>query len=431
MRLACTLCVLYLRCCNEFFFYPTLFLRNKKVYTCIGDNMFTNYRTKLLSTLLLLISFEGFSTENELKAPRASQEETTISFWDISSLEKAFISTEPEKTTNNLQVGKLGVDGGENSSILKLAKELAENKHGKYDSLLVSHKGKLLFESYFNRGRIDLPHFQFSATKGYTSLVVARAMQLGYLSIDDLHKPLVSFFKNLDKSKLASGVEKVTLHHVLSMRSGLRFSDEQLKDFRENREKYSGIAEVQAFLEFTQPITKESQLYKYQSPDPILAMHVLDTVVPGAAKEFVEKEFFNKMGITDYKWQLDLQQMPKAESGLDLTSRDMLKIGELLAKNGQWKGKQLLSQSYLKTAFRAHSKPTETWIPESFNYGYLWYQTDIALNNKNYNINFAWGAGGNRLIVVNDLDLVIVITGHDREDVIFDQITEHVLPAFL
>jgi len=393
--------------------------------------MFTNYRTKLLSTLLLLISFEGFSTENELKAPRASQEETAISFWDISSLEKAFISTEPEKTTNNLQVGKLGVDGGENSSILKLAKELAENKHGKYDSLLVSHKGKLLFESYFNRGRIDLPHFQFSATKGYTSLVMARAMQLGYLTIDDLHKPLVSFFKNLDKSKLASGVEKVTLHHVLSMRSGLRFSDEQLKDFRENREKYSGIAEVQAFLEFTQPITKESQLYKYQSPDPILVMHVLDTVVPGTAKEFVKKEFFNKMGITDYKWQLDLQQMPKAESGLDLTSRDMLKIGELLAKNGQWKGEQLLSQSYLKTAFSAHSKPTETWIPESFNYGYLWYQADIALNNKNYNVNFAWGAGGNRLIVVNDLDLVIVITGHDREDVIFDQITEHVLPAFL
>lgn len=393
--------------------------------------MFTHYRTKLLSTLLLLISFEGFSTENEHKAPRASQEETTISFWDISSLEKAFISTEPEKTTNNLKVGKLGVDGGDGSSILKLAKELAENKHGKYDSLLVSHKGKLLFESYFNRGRIDLPHFQFSATKGYTSLVMARAMQLGYLTIDDLHKPLVSFFKNLDKSKLASGVEKVTLHHVLSMRSGLRFSDEQLKDFRENREKYSGIAEVQAFLEFTQPITKESQLYKYQAPDPILVMHVLDTVVPGTAKEFVKKEFFNKIGITDYKWQLNLQQMPKAESGLDLTSRDMLKIGELLAKNGQWKGEQLLSQSYLKTAFSAHSKPTETWIPESFNYGYLWYQTDIALNNKNYNVNFAWGAGGNRLIVVNDLDLVIVITGHDREDVIFDQITEHVLPAFL
>jgi CubicO group peptidase (beta-lactamase class C family) len=260
---------------------------------------------------------------------------------------------------------------------------------------------------------------------------MARAMQLGYLTIDDLHKPLVSFFKNLDKSKLASGVEEVTLHHVLSMRSGLRFSDEQLKDFRENREKYSGIAEVQAFLEITQPITKESQLYKYQSPDPILVMHVLDTVVPGTAKEFVKKEFFNKVGITDYKWQLDLQQMPKADSGLDLTSRDMLKIGELLAKNGQWKGEQLLSQSYLKTAFRAHSKPTETWIPESFNYGYLWYQTDIALNNKNYNVNFTWGAGGNRLIVVNDLDLVIVITGHDREDVIFDQITEHVLPAFL
>ena len=405
--------------------------KTREIFDFIGVYMFANYRSKLLTTLLLLVSFEGISIEAELKAPRASTEETKMSFWDMPSLEKAFINNAPEKLTDNVKVGKLGIDGGNKTPILTLAKELADNKHGKYDSLLISHKGKLLFESYFNRGRIDLPHFQFSATKGYTSLMVARAMQLGYVTMSDLHKPLVSFFKGVDTSKLAAGIDKVTLHQVLSMRSGLRYSDEQLKDFRENREKYSGIAEVQAFLELTQPVTKESQIFKYQGSDPILVMHVLDAVVPAGAKEFVEKEFFSKMGITSYQWKLDPKGLPIADSGVDLTSRDMLKIGEMLANNGKWKNEQLLSENYLKSAFDALTKPTESWIPESFNYGYLWYQTNIALNNNNYNVNFAWGAGGNRIIVVNELDLVIIMTGHDREDVIFDQITKHVLPAFL
>ena len=157
--------------------------------------MFANYHAKLLTALVLLISFEGFSKETELKAPRVSAEEVKMDFWDMAPLEKAFINIAPEKLTDNLKVGKLGIDGGNKTPILTLAKALVENKYGKYDSLLISHKDKLLFESYYKRGRIDLPHFQFSATKGHTSLVLARAIQLGYITMADLNKPLVSFFK--------------------------------------------------------------------------------------------------------------------------------------------------------------------------------------------------------------------------------------------
>ena len=137
------------------------------------------------------------------------------------------------------------------------------------------------------------------------------------------------------------------------------------------------------------------------------------------------------MGIVDYKWALDSKGLLVADSGVDLTSRDMLKVGEMLVNLGKWQNKQLLSKEYLLTAFDAITKPTESWIPESFNYGYLWYQTGIPVNNKNYNVNFAWGAGGNRVIVVNELDLVIVVTGYDREDTVFESLIEAILPAFI
>jgi CubicO group peptidase (beta-lactamase class C family) len=393
--------------------------------------MFNHYRGKLIVASLFFVSFGGLSAGNGAQTPKATAEETTMQFWDMPLLKEAFIDTAPLKLAGDIDVGKLGVDGGNKAPILEFAKKLADNKHGKYDSLLISHKGKLLFESYFKRGRIDLPHFQFSATKGYTSLMLARAIELGHITMADLHKPLVNFFKGLDTSKFALGAENVTLHQALSMRSGLRFSDEQLKDFRENREKYSGIAEVQAFLELTQPVTKKSQVFKYQGVDPILVMHVLDAVVPGPAKKFVEEEFFNKMEIVDYKWELDPKGLLVADSGVDLTSRDMLKIGEMLENQGKWQNKQLLSKEYLATAFGSITKATESWHPENFAYGYLWYHTNMVLGNKNYDINLTWGAGGNRVIVVNELDLVIVITGYDREDKVFEELVEAILPAFI
>lgn len=393
--------------------------------------MFTNLRYKIVVASILLISCGGVSAGNNHKAPKATAEEKTMQFWDMPLLKKEFTDTAPVKLSDDLDVGKLSVDGGDKTPILQFAKQLAGNKHGKYDSLLISHKGKLVFESYYKRGRIDLPHFQFSATKGYTSLMLARAVQLGYLTMDDLHKPLMNFFKDLDTSKLAVGTENITLHQALTMRSGLRFSDEQLKEFRENREKFSGIAEVQAFLELTEPVTKESQVFKYQGVDPILVMHVLDAVVPGTAKDFVEKEFFNKLGIVNYKWALDPKNLPVADSGIDLTSRDMVKIGEMLVNKGKWEDKQFLSQEYLAAAFGSVTKATESWHPENFSYGYLWYHANMAFDNKNYGVNLTWGSGGNRIIVVNELDLVIAITGYDREDKVFEPLIEAILPTFI
>ena len=108
----------------------------------------------------------------------------------------------PADRNDALVVGKLGTDGGNKAMVLQLAEEFANNKHGDYDSLLIAHKDKLLFESYFMRGRINLPHFQSSTTKSYTSMLIGRAIQLGYITMADLDKPLVSFLKGLDHTKV-------------------------------------------------------------------------------------------------------------------------------------------------------------------------------------------------------------------------------------
>jgi len=402
--------------------------------------MTTNSKFKILLTVVLISGFCGFASAAPEKivkgsddlAPEATIAEATLSFRDIPDLKKSFIDTAPATRKNGLVVGELGINGGNKNMIVKLAEELADNKHGGYDSLLIAHKGKFLFESYYKRGRINLPHFQSSATKGYTSLALGRAIQLGYMTMADLDKPLVSFLKGLDPTKFVDGVEKITLQQALTMRSGLRFSDEQITEFRGNPAQFKGLDQIQAFLELSEPVTAKSQIYKYQGPDPIMVMQVLDAVVPGSAKDFIKNEFFGKLGITNYKWRDDKSGLPIGDEGSSMTSRDMLKLGVLVTDEGQWKGEQLLSADYLVKATSAITRASEDWQgPETFFYGYLWYQTNVIVGDKSYDVKIAWGGGGNRIISVEALDLVVVITGLDWDDKIFSQVSEKILPAFV
>ena len=84
----------------------------------------------------------------------------------LSYLEKPYISVRPEDKNDGIPVGELGTDGGNRDLVLRFAQELAnasdDPKTGKTDSLLISYKGKLIFESYFRRGRINYPHYQMS-----------------------------------------------------------------------------------------------------------------------------------------------------------------------------------------------------------------------------------------------------------------------------
>lgn len=390
-----------------------------------------NNKTGLLLLILHILINSSFAQQNQNLAPEVTAAESELSFWDLPYLIEAFIDVAPTDRKDGITVGKLGVDGGNKAMILKLAKEIADKNHGLYDGLLISHKNKLLFESYYLRGRINLLHQQASATKSYTSLVLGRAIQLGYLTMADIDKPLVSFLKNLDSSKFVKGVEKITLHQALTMRGGLNISSEKWKELKENPVALKGQGLVQVLLEHSAPITSESQNFVYGNFNPDLVMQVIDAVVPGTAKDFIKSEFFDKIGISNYRWRTNVDGLPAAGGPSYLTSRDMLKLGTLILNKGTWNGEQFISAKFLKNATSKITKPTADWHPDNFNYGYFFYQTDIKIGNKNYSTNIAWGGGGQHLITVEELDLIIAITGHDEVDTIFNQVSKSIVPAFV
>jgi len=393
--------------------------------------------------LLAAALFSGIGSLNAASAeeasslaPEATAAEATLAFWDIPPLENAFVDTTPADRKDALIVGELGIDGGDKKTILKLAQEIGDGQHGNYDSLLIAHKGKLLFESYYLRGRINLPHAQASATKAYTGLALGRAIQLGYLTMADLDKPLVSFFSDLDSAKLVDGAKNVTLHKALTMRSGIRVSEGQREEFENNPLQLKGQGQVQAHLEHSEPITEESQSFLYQGIDPNLVMQVIEAVVPGTAEDFIKSELLDKMDITNYRWPTAITGLPQAGSRTSMTSRDMLKWGLLAMNKGQWNGEQLIPEEFIATAINRivrHSDDenfADDGSVSNIGYGYFWWQADMQSGDKSYFSTSAQGGSGQTVILIDELDLIVVTTVHRLENSVLRMTAERILPAF-
>ena len=306
-----------------------------------------------------------------------------------------------------------------------------------FDSLLIAHQGKLLFESYYLRGRVNLPHPQASATKAYVSLAVGRAIQLGYLTTADLDKPLVSFLTDLDPTRLVEGAETITLHKAMTMRSGIRISEEEMEEFENNPGQLEGQGQVQTYLEHSQTVTADSQSFNYQGADPQLVMQVLDVVVPGTAKDFIKNELLDKMGITVYDWRDDVSGLPAGGSGSSMTSRDMIKWGILAMNNGKWSGEQLVAEGFVAKATNRilHLGDDEIFgggeNVSNSGYGYYWWQADMEARNKTYFSTSAQGGGGQFIILSDELDLIVVATAHEGEVRTMQMTAERVLPAFI
>ncbi len=350
---------------------------------------------------------------------------------ELPDLEKPYISATPQDKKDGIPVGELGRDGGNKELVLKFAKEIAnarkDSRVGNTDSLLISYKGKLVFESYYRRGRSNYPHYQMSITKSYTAMGVGRAIQLGHLTMADLNKPAISFLNDLKADRLVEGADAITLHQAMHMSSGIRISKEKVQLLRKKPEALKGQGQIQTYLQHSDPIPPAPRKFKYQASDPALAMQVLEAKVPGSAKDFIRDELLGPMGINSYHWQADTSGLPKSAAGSSFRSRDMLKMGMLVLDKGKWQGKQLIPADYVQRA----TSPIKLSYGKSY-YGYFWWVEDFEIDGKTYHCMQGRGAGGQFIFMFPELELIAVVTAHNKGmGKMLRTLPQKLIPAFV
>jgi CubicO group peptidase (beta-lactamase class C family) len=338
----------------------------------------------------------------------------------LPDLTKTHFSTSPQDLDDGLDVGILDLPGTREA----IKALVADDKVGKYsnlDSILLWRDGKLIFEMYNRRGRVDAPHFTMSITKTLTSVTLGRAIQVGLLKMEDLDKPVISFMPEIDRSKIQAGVETITMRDALYMKSGLRFPE---KNFPQTLGKeYPRQKYFQKLFEETAPITPKSKQYKYSGTDPSLIMMIIDIKTQGTVQKFIAKEVAGKFGAI-YCWDDQGCGIPKCGAGSSFTSRSLLKIGAAIIQGGKHNGEQLLSAEYVKLIM--DRKKGE---------GYFYHFHNRRKKTAGKDIFFisGIGAGGQYMATFPELNIVAVATAHNQKQINLplNAILEHLIPLFV
>jgi CubicO group peptidase (beta-lactamase class C family) len=302
------------------------------------------------------------------------------------------------------------MDSQKLTRMLEAVKEKQVNLH----SLLVIRNGYIVSETYFQSYDETKKHELYSCTKSFISTLVGIAIDKGY--IDKVDRPVLDFFPDRSFENRDVRKDAMTLEDLLTMRSGLHWTETMNPDMGRSRDWVKFVLD--------QPMQeKPGTLFNYCSGCSHVVSAILQRKTGMNTRDFAQKELFEPLGISSADWETDPTDVPLGGWGLQLTPRDMAKLGYLYLHNGMWDGQQVVSAEWVKTATQMHVK---TGTRVGIDYGYMWW-TCPSLNAY-----AALGYDGQTIFVIPNLDLVIVATaqtvGHEHDE-IFELIEEYIVPA--
>lgn len=169
------------------------------------------------------------------------------------------------------------------------------------------------------------------------------------------------------------------------------------------------------------------ELKKNLSIQNLLTMKSGIPSIEGGANKFL----FEPLGINEVSWEKDSKGINLGGGNLFMSPYDLAKIGYLYLNNGVWDNKMIVSKQWIEQSLKSYFE----WN-YGFHYVYLWY----LKNEKNektgeeYIVYSASGAGGQKIYIIPDLDIVIVATSRtsllkDTSYILNDVIGKFILPS--
>jgi len=313
----------------------------------------------------------------------------------------ATIETQPASSSDWTVTpgGEVGVD---EEMLYKAVQSFpAPEVHGLH-SLLVLRHGKLVFEKYWSGFDRENPHDLRSATKSITSLLTGIAIDKRMLinTSDSIFQYLPAKYSNSKPGK-----ESITLRNLLTMSSGLECDDRSEESPGNEEKMYRERDWVKFFLDLN-VLAQPGGPGHYCTAGVVALGRIIAEASNQSIPDFSKKYLFGPMHIDSQKWRsFDDGQQTDTGGHLFLRPIDMAKIGQLVLQNGEWEGMQLISRSWINI-----STSSQGLVDNAHDYGFLWWRTKIPYADKEIETVSAMGNGGQAIIIVPDLGLVVVFT---------------------
>jgi CubicO group peptidase (beta-lactamase class C family) len=297
----------------------------------------------------------------------------------------------PTKHWSRSRPERQGMDSG----LLAQAGQIVANEMPDVTGLLVIRHGYVVFEQYYGGeyGRSDPVKIR-SITKSFVGTLIGIALAEGKLT--GLDQTIGELIPERIPSKADPGTPDITVRHLLTMTSGWAW------DIGTDYQRLIA-SKNWAALTLSLPLAHEpGTFYAYNTGGSHLLSVILAKVTGQDTADYAQERLFDPLGIARPTWERSPQHEAIGGFGLELTARDLAKLGYLYVNKGVWDGERIISSDYVVAATSYQSAGDSTGYAA---YGYQWWVAEAAGLPSFFGLGF----GGQYLYVVPALDLIAVI----------------------
>jgi len=272
---------------------------------------------------------------------------------------------------------------------LRAASELPQLR-----TLLVSWHGRLAAE-YHGRGvRPDAPANVKSVSKSIIAALVGIAIERGL--IKGIAEPIVTYFPELRRDA-DTRKPAITIEDLVTMRAGLESTSGR---------NYGAWVRSGNWVRHAlrQPMVSEpGGAMEYSTGSSHLLSAILTKASGTSTWQFAQESLAAPLGFRLAIWPKDPQGIYFGGNEMLLTPKQMIAIGELYLHRGRVNGRQVVPAAWVDAS--CVPRTTSAWDSDR-RYGYGWWIQEIGPATAC----FAWGYGGQYILVFRDLDLVVAAT---------------------
>jgi len=268
-------------------------------------------------------------------------------------------------------------------------------------SLIVCHEGTIVAEEYTNYKGYSADSIKniMSVTKTFTGVLIGLAIEKGF--IESVNDPISKYLSGIvtfpDETKAG-----ITIDQLLKMSFGHSWNGTSPSSL------YNTWATTANHLQYIIDlplVATPGTIFNYSDG----ASHLLSVIITEATGintlDFAKTYLFDPIGITKLKWSKDDKGYPNGAASLRITPADMVKFGNLFLNKGKYNDQQVVPESWI-TMMTTTKISTNNDVPYGPEYGYqIWLG---SVEGHSYYMAMGWG--GQFIIIVSDLQLVVTAT---------------------
>ena len=304
---------------------------------------------------------------------------------------------------------------GVSSKALRDFVDALDEKIDTMHSIMVLKNGRVVTEAWWSPESAEKPHILWSLSKSFCSTAVGLAVAEGKLSLDD---PVLNFFPDKVPENPGKHLAAMRVRHLLSMSGGHQV--EPKFDLRAG-------PNVEGFL--SHPVEHEpGTWFRYNTPGTYMLSAIVGEATGESLVDYLMPRLFHPLGVKEPRWEVSKEGHAMGGYGLYLCTEDIAKFGQLYLQKGQWQGKQLLTEKWVRSATskqvennRAPHAKNPDW---SQGYGFQFWRCRHDCYRGD-------GRDGQICLVIPKHQVVIVMTAKTKQ--MQDQLNlvwQKLLPAF-